>query len=81
MTEQPEPALPEEVRRALSYIGSIKTPKKAAASRRNGQLHGGRPRRPLEEIPCTCGGDGDGSGCKSTCARGRAWRRRQQAAP
>ena len=79
MDEQAESApLPEEVRRALSYIGSIRTPKKAEASRRNGRLYGGRPPKPLEENPCDCGGEGMSH--KSTCPRGRAIRRRQKSA-
>jgi len=69
---------PEEIRRTLSYIGSIKTAKKAEASRQNGRLHGGRPLQPLAEIPCTCGA-GESLTHKSTCARGRAIRRRQKA--
>ena len=77
---EPEPpATPEEIRRALSYIGSIKTPKKAAASRRNGQLYGGRPVKPLSEIACTCGRGDTLEGHPTTCPRGRAIRRRQKA--
>ncbi|MES2462250.1 MAG: hypothetical protein V4671_16815 [Armatimonadota bacterium] len=37
----------------------------------------GRAATPLEEIPCTCGGEGLNH--KSTCPRGRAIRRRQKA--
>jgi len=35
-------------------MGRSKTPKKSAASKRNGAL-GGRPPVPLEQIECTCG--------------------------
>ncbi len=38
----------ETIKKVMSYIGSIKTPKKAAASRRNGKL-GGRPRKNKEK--------------------------------
>lgn len=72
--------LPDEVRKALGYIGSIRTAKKAASSRRNGQLYGGRPTLPLAEIPCTCGAGSEGEAVthKSTCPRGRAIKRRLQ---
>ncbi len=75
MTEQ-RPPVPDEVRRALGYIGSIKTPKKAQASRENG-LKGGGQFKPLDEIPCTCGA-GDSLEHKSTCPRGRTIRRRRK---
>jgi len=70
---------PEEIRRALGVIGSIKTEKKAEASRANGRLYGGRPPRPLAEIPCTCGRGDALEGHPTTCPRGRALRRRQKA--
>ena len=69
--------VPEEVRRALSYVGSIRTEKKAAASRLNGKLGGGQF-KPLADIPCTCGAPGDSLEHKSTCLRGRTIRRRQK---
>jgi len=70
---------PEEIRHALGIIGSIKTEKKAEASRRNGRLHGGRPPRPLAEFACTCGRGATLEGNPTTCPRGRAIRRRQEA--
>ena len=48
-------------------LGSVKTEKKAAASRENGKKGGG-PLKRLEDIPCTCGGTGLEH--KSTCRRG-----------
>ena len=67
----------EELRRALGYIGSIRTPKKAASSASNGRL-GGRPAKPLNEFPCTCGRGDALEGHPTTCPRGRAIRRREQ---
>ena len=78
MTEDQAPTL-EEIRRALGVIGRIRTPKKAAASRTNGRLYGGRPQKPLAEIPCTCGRGEAMDGHPTTCPRGRAIRRRQKA--
>jgi len=69
----------EEISRTLSYLGSIKTEKKAEASRRNGRLHGGRPPRPLAEFPCTCGRGDALEGHPTTCPRGLTIRRRQKA--
>jgi hypothetical protein len=62
---------------AFRIIGSRKTNKKASASRANGQL-GGRPTKPLAEIPCTCGGGAvlTVEAHPTTCARGRAIRYR-----
>ncbi len=53
---------------AAAALGRIKTEKKAASSRENGKLSGGPPMKPLESIPCTCGGEGLEH--KSTCPRG-----------
>jgi len=75
MTEQRSP-IPEEVRRALGYIGSIKTPKKAASSRENGKK-GGSQLKQLDTILCNCGA-GDSLEHKSTCPRGRTIRRRRK---
>lgn len=72
-----KPEIPDDVRKALGYIGSIKTAKKSAASAENGKL-GGRPQKPLSEIPCTCGA-GESLQHGSLCPRGRAIRRRQKA--
>jgi hypothetical protein len=52
---------------AARALGSIKTEKKAAASRENGKK-GGTKIRPLESFTCTCGGEGLEH--KSTCPRG-----------
>ncbi len=75
-----KPPTPEQVREVFSYIGSISTPKKQAASRRNGQLHGGgegRPPKPLLYYPCSCGrGDVLDTSHPTTCKRGLAIRRR-----
>jgi len=55
---------------AARALGSIRTEKKAAASRKNGQLGGG-VLKPLVAIHCSCGVEGL-DGHKSTCKRGRA---------
>lgn len=60
---------------AAKALGSIKTEKKATSSRENGKK-GGRPFKNLEEIPCTCGGEGLDH--KSTCPRGRTIRQRRR---
>jgi len=82
MTEKEErPQIsPEELRRALGYLGSIKTPKKAASSASNGRL-GGRPAKPLSEFVCTCGRGDVLEGHKTTCPKGRALRRRELKEP
>jgi len=53
---------------AARALGSIRTEKKAASSRENGKKGGGQL-KPLDTIPCDCGGDGLQH--KSTCPRGR----------
>jgi hypothetical protein len=63
---------PSEAARAL---GSIRTAKKAASSRENGKKGGARL-KPLETIPCTCGGEGLNH--KTTCPRGIRIRVRQK---
>lgn len=77
---------PEAASAAGRALGSIKTPKKAEAARRNGLLAkaGGRPLKPLLEIPCTCRGADPAvaaglEGHKTYCLRGQAIRRRQKA--
>ncbi len=73
---------PETASAAGRALGSIKTPKKAEASRRNGLMAngaGGRPLKPLGEIPCTCGAGEALEGHKTYCLRGQAIRRRQKA--
>lgn len=54
-------------------LGSIRTEKKAAASRENGKK-GGAVMKRLADIPCNCGGEGLEH--KSTCRRGVAVRYR-----
>ncbi len=78
---------PEAARAAGRALGSIKTPKKAESSRRNGLMAngaGGRPLKPLLEIPCTCRGADPAvaaglDGHKTYCLRGQAIMRRQKA--
>lgn len=73
---------PETASAAGRALGSIKTPKKAEASRRNGLMAngaGGRPLKPLAEIPCSCGAGEELEGHKTYCLRGQAIRRRQKA--
>ena len=53
---------------AARTLGSIRTEKKAAASRENGKK-GGAVMKRLEDIPCICG---EGVEHKSTCRRGQA---------
>lgn len=60
---------------AARALGSIKTEKKAASSRENGKKGGGQL-KPLETIPCTCGGQGMEH--KATCPRGVRIRVRQK---
>jgi hypothetical protein len=60
---------------AARALGSIKTAKKAASSRENGRKCGGQL-KPLETIPCTCGGAGFDH--KTTCPRGIRIRVRQK---
>lgn len=57
----------EQKREYARMLGSIKTEKKAAASRENGKKGGGKI-KPLAAIPCTCGGEGLEH--RSTCPRG-----------
>jgi flavorubredoxin len=68
----------QKVNEALSILRSIRTPKKAAASRENGK-RGGRPVKPLSEIACNCGAERDDQH-RASCLRGQAYRRRQQQA-
>lgn len=72
---------PEEERReAARILGSIRTPKKAAASRANGfkpgNAVGGRPPVPLLEIPCACTAGESLEGHHWKCPRGQAVKRR-----
>jgi len=81
---------PDARREAARLMGSARTPAKAEAAKRNANSPGrkanpgGRPLKPLLEIPCTCR-DGDPAvvagleGHKTYCLRGQAIRRRQKA--
>jgi len=60
---------------AARAMGSVKSEQKAAAARENGKK-GGAPLKPLETIPCTCGGQGLEH--KTTCPRGIRIRVRQK---
>jgi hypothetical protein len=51
---------------AARSMGRVKSERKAVAARENGKK-GGAPIKPLEEIACTCGGQGLDH--KSTCPR------------
>lgn len=73
---------PEEARReAARLLGSIRTERKAAASRANGFKPGhafgaGRKPVPLLEIPCTCAAGEALEGHHWKCPRGQAVKRR-----
>lgn len=67
---------PDAVREAARMLGSVKTPKKAASSVKNGRM-GGKPPKPLPSIPCTCGAGSQTEGHRATCPRGRAVKRRK----
>ncbi len=74
----------EEARReAARLMGSIKTEKKAQASRANGFKPGnpgspGRARKALSEFPCSCEEPDSLTGHKWDCMRGQAIKRRQK---
>lgn len=76
---------PEERAAAAALLGSISTPKKAAASARNGfkpgnkaSRNGGRPWKALSEVDCDCKGgqSADASDHTWRCPKGQAIRRR-----
>lgn len=72
----------EERSAAARAMGSARTEAKAAASRENGKKAPpgpGRPLRPINEIPCTCGKPDVIDGHPTTCPRGQAIKRRQKA--
>ncbi len=71
MDERQEPT-PEEIRRVMSALGSIKSPEKAVTSARNGK-NGGRKPKDISEVICTCGATGNQH--KGTCAVYHAMRR------
>jgi hypothetical protein len=60
---------------AARALGSVKSERKASAARENGKKGGGQF-KPLETIPCTCGGEGLEH--KSTCPRGARIRVRRR---
>lgn len=60
---------------AAAALGRIKSDRKTQAARENGKKGGG-VLKPLESIPCTCGGEGLNH--KSRCPRGIRIRVRQQ---
>jgi hypothetical protein len=73
---------PAEASEAGRALGRISTPKKAEAARRNGLLAngaGGRPQKPLAEIPCTCAAAEALDGHRWNCPRGQAVKRRRKA--
>ena len=73
---------PMEKNAAAAALGSIRTEKKAAASRENGKKAPpgpGMPARPLSEIRCTCDAGEALTGHHYVCPRGRAIKRRQKA--
>ncbi len=65
------------LREAAQVMGSARSARKAQAVRENGKL-GGRPPRPVELFPCTCGAR-DLDAHKSRCPRGMAVKRRRTA--
>jgi hypothetical protein len=69
------------VSEAMRIIRSVNSEAQQAAARENGK-RGGRPpgtAKPLSEISCNCGATADDAH-KSTCPRGRAYRRRMKSA-
>jgi len=66
--------MPDKDPAAVS-LGSRTSDKKKASSPRNGAL-GGRPLKPLDQIPCTCGAT-DGKH-KWTCTRKRTEYQRER---
>ena len=74
--------LTEEEKQTLQEAGRIlrrmNTDKQRKASAANGK-RGGRPQKPLAEMPCTCGRS-DAEGHPTSCPRGLAIRRRAKSA-
>lgn len=73
--------LTEEEKKTLQEAGRIlrrmNTDKQRQASASNGKK-GGRPQKPLSEIPCNCG-RGEDEQHPTSCPRGLAVRRRMKA--
>lgn len=70
---------PEARREAARVMGSARTPAKTEAARRNSPINGlkgGRPRKDLADIPCSCGAGDALEGHKWNCLRGQAIKRR-----
>ena len=69
-------------REAARLLGRSTSERKRAAVAANGRKAPpgpGRPFRPLESFPCTCGAGAAIEGHKTTCPRGLAIRRRRKA--
>lgn len=69
----------EARREAARIMGSARTPKKLEAARRNAPINGkkgGRPRKLLSEIPCSCPAGDALEGHRWNCLRGQAIKRR-----
>lgn len=64
----------EKLREVMSHLGKSKSEKKLAALAENRKATLFKA-KPLSELPCNCGAVADDAH-KSTCPRGRAYRRR-----
>ena len=75
-------ASPEARKEAARLMGSARTPAKTEAAKRNSPINGlkgGRPQKPLAEIPCRCEAGEALDGHRWNCPRGQAIKRRQKA--
>ena len=63
-----------QLREAAQVMGEARSERKTLAARENGK-QGGRPLKPLEQLPCTCGPDA--AHHTSRCPRGKAVKRRE----
>jgi hypothetical protein len=75
-------ASPEARKEAARLMGSARTPAKTEAAKRNAPINGlkgGRPQKPLAEIPCRCEAGDALEGHRWNCPRGQAIKRRQKA--
>jgi hypothetical protein len=76
-----DPKTGEKKLAAAVALGSIKTERKAAASRENGKRASagpGVPPKPLMEIQCTCTAGESLEGHRWDCPRGQAVKRRKK---